>query len=83
MSFAEKIKGVTAADLMAAFPKIPRSTAYDWLKGPKAPPPYLQPMALSHIEKHLKGKGKAAAPIKGSTAVERDLTSDPMSGSGF
>lgn len=49
MTFAEQLSGFTAADLMAAFPGIPRSTAYDWLAGTRWPPVYLQPAALAHL----------------------------------
>lgn len=62
MSFADKIKGISAAELMAAFPSLPRSTAYDWIAGPKAPPVYFQPLAIVHLEKFMHQKSKTAAP---------------------
>lgn len=50
MTFAEQLSGFTAADLIAAFPGIPRSTAYDWLSGVREPVAYLQPVALAHLQ---------------------------------
>lgn len=49
MTFAEQLSGFTASNLMAAFPGIPRSTAYDWLSGVREPVPYLQPVVLAHL----------------------------------
>lgn len=56
MKFAKQLSGITAADLMAALPGIPRSTAYDWLSGAREPLAYLQPVVLAHLRKRLKRK---------------------------
>lgn len=63
MTFAEQLSGFTAADLIAAFPGIPRSTAYDWLSGVREPVAYLQPVALAHLQ-HAK-------PTQGNQTVIR------------
>jgi hypothetical protein len=56
MSFANDLTGFTAADLIYAFPGIPRSTAYDWLAGTREPVSYLQPVALAHVRRSIKKK---------------------------
>lgn len=61
MTFKKQLTGYTAADLMAALPGIPRSTAYDWLSGERWPLVYLQPVIVAHLravfpEKTKKGK---------------------------
>lgn len=59
MSFANDLSGYTAADLIAAFPGIPRSTAYDWLAGTREPVSYLQPVALAHLRRSVRKDGPA------------------------
>lgn len=59
MTFAEQLSGFTASDLMAAFPGIPRSTAYDWLSGVREPVAYLQPMALAHLRSTVRTPNKS------------------------
>jgi hypothetical protein len=54
MSFASDLSGYTAADLISAFPGIPRSTAYDWLAGTREPVSYLQPLALAHLRRSVR-----------------------------
>jgi hypothetical protein len=56
MAFHDELSDFTAADLMAAFPGMPRSTAYDWLSGARFPVPYLQPVALAHLRADNKKK---------------------------
>jgi len=61
MSFSTELAGFTAADLIAAFPGIPRSTAYDWLAGTREPVSYLQPVALAHVRRSIKKKSNKAS----------------------
>lgn len=49
MTFADKLARYTAADLIGTLPGIPRSTAYDWLKGTREPAVYLQPSVLAKV----------------------------------
>jgi hypothetical protein len=57
MAFHDDLADFTAADLMTAFPGMPRSTAYDWIKGVRWPVAYLQPMALAHVRRSIKKPG--------------------------
>ena len=66
MTFAEQLSGFTAADLTAAFPGIPRSTAYDWLSGVREPVPYLQPVALAHLRSAKRTQNKTVIPTNAS-----------------
>jgi hypothetical protein len=59
MSFATDLASYTAADLIFAFPGIPRSTAYDWLAGTREPVSYLQPLALAHLRRSVRKDGPA------------------------
>lgn len=64
MTFAEQIKDFSASDILTAFHGMPRSTAYDWLKGYRFPVHYLQAATLAHLRKTAKRKpNKAAHPI--------------------
>jgi hypothetical protein len=65
MTFAQQLSGFTAADLIAAFPGIPRSTAYDWLSGSREPVPYLQPVALAHLRSAKRTQNKSLMPSAG------------------
>lgn len=65
MTFAKQLSGFTAADLMAAFPGIPRSTAYDWLSGVREPVVYLQPVALAHLRSAVRTPNKSLMPSAG------------------
>lgn len=65
MTFAEQLSGFTAADLMAAFPGIPRSTAYDWISGAREPVAYLQPVALAHLRSTKRTQNKSLMPSAG------------------
>lgn len=68
MTFAEQLSDFTAADLMAAFPGIPRSTAYDWLSGVREPVAYLQPVALAHLRSAKRTPNKTVIRINASRA---------------
>lgn len=69
MTFAEQLSGFTAADLTAAFPGIPRSTAYDWLAGTRWPAVYLQPVLLTHMQRSRPPQGnKTVIPTNASRA---------------
>jgi len=65
MTFTEHLSGFTASDLMAAFPGIPRSTAYDWLSGVREPVAYLQPVALAHLRSAKRTPNKSLMPSAG------------------
>ena len=65
MTFAEQLSVFTASDLMAAFPGIPRSTAYDWLSGVREPVAYLQPVALAHLRIAKRTPNKSLMPSAG------------------
>jgi hypothetical protein len=73
MTFAEQLSGFTAADLMAAFPGIPRSTAYDWISGVREPVAYLQPVALAHLRsaKRTPNKLRQRNPMGGGVGGEK------------
>jgi len=64
MPFNIDLAGYTAADLIATFPGIPRSTAYDWLSGHRAPAPYLQPVVLEHLRKSMRKTKTSTAQKK-------------------
>lgn len=69
MTFAEQLSGFTAADLMAAFPGIPRSTAYDWLSGVREPVTYLQPVALAHLRSAKRTPNKSPETTRRKRSV--------------
>lgn len=73
MTFAEQLSGFTAADLMAAFPGIPRSTAYDWISGAREPVAYLQPVALAHLRsaKRAPNKSRQRNPMGGGVGGKK------------
>lgn len=74
MTFAEQLSGFTAFDLMAAFPGIPRSTAYDWIAGTREPVAYLQPVALAHLRSAKRTQNKTVIPTnasRGSVGAKR------------
>jgi hypothetical protein len=69
MIFAEQLSGLTASDLMAAFPGIPRSTAYDWLSGVREPVAYLQPVALAHLRSAKRTPNKSPETTRRKRSV--------------
>jgi hypothetical protein len=69
MTFAEQLSGFTAADLMASFPGIPRSTAYDWLSGVREPVAYLQPVALAHLQRAVRTPNKTPETTRRKRSV--------------
>lgn len=69
MTFHKQLSGFSAADVMAAFPGIPRSTAYDWLAGTRWPAVYLQPVVLAHMQRTRPTQGnKTVIPTNASRA---------------
>lgn len=75
MTFHKQLSGFSAADLIAAFPGIPRSTAYDWLAGTRWPAVYLQPVVLAHMQRARPTQGnKSLMPSAGKRlAAKRRL----------
>lgn len=73
MTFAQQLSGFTAADLIAAFPGIPRSTAYDWISGVREPVAYLQPVALAHLRstKRTPNKSRQRNPMGGGVSGKK------------
>jgi hypothetical protein len=73
MTFAEQLSGFTASDLIAAFPGIPRSTAYDWLSGVREPVAYLQPVALAHLQRAVRtpNKSRQRNPMGGGVSGKK------------
>lgn len=69
MTFAEQLSGLTAADLIAAFPGIPRSTAYDWIAGTREPVAYLQPVALAHLRNAKRTPNKSPETTRRKRSV--------------
>lgn len=70
MTFHKQLSEFSAADVMAAFPGIPRSTAYDWLAGTRWPALYLQPVVLAHMRRSRPTQGnKTAIPTNASRAA--------------
>lgn len=65
MTFADDLTGYTAADLIDTFPGIPRSTAYDWLKGTREPAVYLQPAVLAQVRHYVRKKKSNKASVRG------------------
>jgi len=64
MEFAKKLpKNLTAAEMMAAFPGMPKSTAYDWIRGARKPPEYLHSVILAHLRSAVSA-GKASRKPK-------------------
>lgn len=72
MTFHKQLSEFSAADVMAALPGIPRSTAYDWLAGTRWPAVYLQPVVLAHLQRSRPTQGnKSLMPSAGKRLAKK------------